>query len=157
MASAQASGGPTHHRALSVAPASPRPAAAPQANPAHKATLTAASAEPESVCWAGTDVGSKERLRRPRPASGTLGSREARRQTQAVKPNPAPRPLTGRYPDPSRSRGGAGGVTHGRRDVMVRQPISAPHWSRARPIPSLLGELRAPPELRYQDPEDLNT
>ncbi|XP_017727544.1 PREDICTED: UMP-CMP kinase [Rhinopithecus bieti] len=51
---------------------------------------------------------------------------------------------------------GAESAAHGRRYVLAYQPISAPRWFRPRPIPSLLGELRAPPALRDQGSEDLN-
>ena len=48
-----------------------------------------------------------------------------------AKPKPAPRLLTGRKPNPSGRRGGAGLDTPGLRDAMVQQPISALHRSDA--------------------------
>ena len=79
------------------------------------------------VCWARTDVGSKKCLRRLRPASGTLGSREPGRQTQSRETEDRATPAHWSETHPSVSRGGAGSVTRGRRDVLMRQPISAPY------------------------------
>ena len=123
--------------------------------PNHKVQLFATSAESRSVCWAGTEIGSKERPHRPRP--GTLGSREPRRQTLALETEARAAPADWSEIRPIRVQGEYWRLYPPSPDGLVHQPISAPHRGSTRPTPSLPGETRATLAFQDQVPEDLNT
>lgn len=131
------------------------PASASQWKAKHKVPLTATSAKPGSVRWAGTEVGSKERLRPLGP--GTLGSRELRRQTQARETEARAAPADWSKTRPIRVQGRCW-----RRHTRALYHAGAPANQSLASVQRLTN--RKPPwrnkgalALQDQVPEDLNT